>query len=141
LTLRKSQGSKGFDLTNVPGGEVKAGTTHVGEISRFLPVTSCDDIEQVAYPTASLEREGLVTSPPEQITVKCPGCGRTYTDWWRPSINLTLDRFDEAYVEEATSATCPSCGLRISLEALIVRDDGVWSFSDADKGAPATDDS
>lgn len=32
----------------------------------------------------------------------CPACGRVYSDWWRPSINLDLDDFDDAHLAEAT---------------------------------------
>jgi len=36
-----------------------------------------------------------MTSPPEEISVKCPGCGKLYQDWRRPSINRTLgEKFD-----------------------------------------------
>jgi endogenous inhibitor of DNA gyrase (YacG/DUF329 family) len=69
-----------------------------------------------------------MTSPPEQIEVQCPRCKTLYVDWWRPSINLTLEDFDDAYLEEATTVTCPSCGFRVSLETLVVRTDGIWEF-------------
>jgi hypothetical protein len=72
-----------------------------------------------------------MTSPPEQIEVQCPSCRAIYVDWWRPSINLTLDDFDEEYIQEATTAVCPRCGLRVSLGALIVREDGIWEFREA----------
>jgi len=32
-----------------------------------------------------------MTSPPETITVRCGGCGGTFRDWVRPSVNLDLD--------------------------------------------------
>ena len=37
-----------------------------------------------------------------------------------------LDDFDEEYLEEATSVTCPHCKHRMSVEVLIVDEDGVW---------------
>ena len=66
-----------------------------------------------------------MTSPPEDITIKCPKCGHVYKDWWRPSINLGLDDFDEAYLIEATTSTCPKCGFRIEHSALMVGKDRV----------------
>ena len=38
-----------------------------------------------------------MTSPVETIKVKCPGCGKTYKDWHRDSINLALDDFDDGF--------------------------------------------
>ena len=71
-----------------------------------------------------------MTSPPEQITVECPGCGQSYRDWWRPSINLALDDFDEEYLDQASSATCDHCGMKVCLDTLIVRvEDGTWAIS------------
>ena len=67
-----------------------------------------------------------MTSPPEEISVKCPGCGKVYEDWWRASINLSLgEDFDDTYLDEATSSTCPDCGHKVLHGALIVREDGV----------------
>ena len=63
-----------------------------------------------------------MTSPPESITVNCPLCGCEYQDWWRPSVNLDLEDFDPAYLEECSSATCPRCGLRVPLATLTVQD-------------------
>lgn len=68
----------------------------------------------------------LMTMRPEQITVVCPNCGRRYTSWYRPSINLQLDHFTPEYVEEMSTATCPKCGHRVGLSVLVVREDGVW---------------
>ncbi len=70
-----------------------------------------------------------MTSPPRDITVKCHNCGRAYQDWWRPSINLGLDSFDEAYVSEATTSTCPHCGLRVRHDALVVDREGVFQLT------------
>ncbi len=66
-----------------------------------------------------------MTSPPEDIIVECPDCGLVYEDWYRPSLNLDLDDFDEEYVREASTATCPSCHRLVEIGTLIVQDD-IW---------------
>ena len=71
-----------------------------------------------------------MSSPVEDIEVLCPACDVLYTDWHRRSLNLDLDNFDEAYIEEASTATCPDCGHRVELDLLIVRMDGVWATSE-----------
>lgn len=60
-----------------------------------------------------------MTSPPEDITVRCPSCGRLFEDWYRPSVNLQLDDFDEEYMREATTATCPECRTQTPLVAAL----------------------
>lgn len=70
-----------------------------------------------------------MTSPVREIEVKCPQCGRVYQDCYRPSINLTLDDFDEEYLERATTSTCPECGHKVRYNVLTVREGGVWEFS------------
>ncbi len=67
-----------------------------------------------------------MTMPPENITVVCPKCGKTYEDWYRASMNLQIDDFDEDYIEEASTATCPHCGYKVHLDVLVVADDGSW---------------
>ncbi len=67
-----------------------------------------------------------MTSPPEKITVCCPACGKDYEDWYRASINLGLDDFDNEYIQEATSSKCKHCDHVVKHDSLIVRDDGVW---------------
>ena len=67
-----------------------------------------------------------VTSPPEKITVYCPSCGKDYEDWYRASINLELDDFDDEYLEEATSSKCKHCGHVVKHDSLIVGEDGIW---------------
>ncbi len=62
-----------------------------------------------------------MSSQPQSITVCCPKCNLTYEDWWRPSINSNLDSFEDDYIEEATSATCPRCKTKIALPALLVK--------------------
>jgi endogenous inhibitor of DNA gyrase (YacG/DUF329 family) len=68
-----------------------------------------------------------VTSPSQTIRVRCPRCGHEYDDWYRASINLDLDDFDEAYLREASTATCPSCGHIVELDTLVASGD-VWEF-------------
>lgn len=65
-----------------------------------------------------------MTSPPEEITIVCPGCDHPYRTWWRPSLNLSLDSFSEEYITQVTSGRCPECGLVVDLDALIVDEDG-----------------
>jgi hypothetical protein len=83
--------------------------------------------------TAASEYVAAVTSPPEQITVRCHGCNTVYKDWRRASINLSLgEDFPDEYIEECGTATCPACGLRVNLGGLIVRSEEpgteVWEF-------------
>jgi DNA-directed RNA polymerase subunit RPC12/RpoP len=73
-----------------------------------------------------------MTSPVEEIEVRCPKCGQVYSDWYRPSINLTLDDFDDEYVEAASTSTCPKCGHKVRHSVLTVGADGVWTFSEGD---------
>lgn len=76
-----------------------------------------------------------MTSPIETVTVTCPDCGENYEDWYRASINLSLDDFDQAYVDEASSATCPECGFMVRFEALVVDEDGSFTAPEgAQKG-------
>jgi predicted RNA-binding Zn-ribbon protein involved in translation (DUF1610 family) len=67
-----------------------------------------------------------VTKPEEDVTVECPNCGTIYTDWWRPSINASLDpemAADREYMEAASTATCPDCGWTVGFEVLIASRD------------------
>ena len=73
-----------------------------------------------------------MTTPPEKITVEYPECSAVYGDWFRASMNLMLDDFDEDYIDEASSATCPNCGHRVDLDVLIIEEDGVWRSRDRD---------
>jgi len=45
-----------------------------------------------------------------------------------------LEHFDEEYLEEATTSTCPECGHKVRHNVLTVREDGVWEFSGDDEG-------
>jgi DNA-directed RNA polymerase subunit RPC12/RpoP len=76
----------------------------------------------------SVNQDCDMKSPPREITVICPKCWAEYRDWIRPSINLALDDFDEEYLDQATSATCPKCMHKVSIDVLIVREDGVWEL-------------
>ncbi len=69
-----------------------------------------------------------MTSPPKDIKVLCPRCDIEHDDWMRGSINLELDDFDEEYVDQATSSTCPECKFKVYHQSLIVRKDGVWEM-------------
>ena len=69
-----------------------------------------------------------MTSPPRKIRVRCPECETRYEDWYRPSINLALDDFDEEYLRQATTATCPECGHMVDPGSLVVRADGTWEL-------------
>ncbi len=66
-----------------------------------------------------------MTSPAERIDVRCPACATVYETWRRASINTDLDPAlaDPAYLEEATTGTCPACEHRVNLGALIVHGD------------------
>ena len=68
-----------------------------------------------------------MTYPIEEITVQCPNCGHLYQDWTRASVNLDLDDFDEEYLEQCETATCPECHYKIDLDLFIV-EDGVFKF-------------
>src|SRR6516162_9121376 len=59
-----------------------------------------------------------MSSPCELITVFCP-CGALYRDSWRPSMNLSLDDFDDEYIERMSSTTCPNCGLVTRMGTLL----------------------
>jgi predicted RNA-binding Zn-ribbon protein involved in translation (DUF1610 family) len=67
-----------------------------------------------------------MTSPVTTVQVRCPQCGNLYEDWYRAPLNLTLDDFDDEYVQEATTATCPTCGTVVHFPSLIVDVEGVW---------------
>lgn len=70
-----------------------------------------------------------MTSPVQQITVQCPGCGSRYQTQYRVSINRTLDpQMDDAYVREMTTGTCPECRTVVELGGLIVEADGSWTL-------------
>ncbi len=47
-------------------------------------------------------------------------------------MNLDLDDFDDAYVEEASTATCPACGHKVQISNLIVEEGGRWVLSESD---------
>ena len=75
-----------------------------------------------------------MTSPPEEITVECPKCGNLYEDWYRASVNLDLDDFDEEYLDQCSSATCPECQHKVNLDVLVV-EGGVFQM-----GSPEPED-
>lgn len=63
-----------------------------------------------------------MTMPIENITVQCPNCDRQYKDWYRGSINLDLDDFDEEYLYQCSSAVCPHCQHKVYFHNLIFKD-------------------
>lgn len=74
--------------------------------------------------------ERIMTSPVEEIIVHCPNCGFLYRDWMRPSINLSMDSFDDDYIDQATSSTCPECNFKVYHQSLIVNQAGVWEIEE-----------
>lgn len=78
-----------------------------------------------------------MTSPIENITVRCPKCGHLYEDWLRRSLNVDLDPWvTDEYAQRAFTATCPECHHVVDLGGLVVRDN-VWTVGTADDDAPA----
>ena len=70
-----------------------------------------------------------MTMPLERIRIKCPQCGNIYKDCYRPSINFTLADYDDDFIEEATTSTCPHCNLKVHHNTLVVsKKNGVWNF-------------
>ena len=59
--------------------------------------------------------------------------------WYRASINLMLDDFEDDYLREATTATCPSCSYTVDFGGLMVRPDGVFEVElpgESDEASP-----
>jgi hypothetical protein len=62
------------------------------------------------------QERAKLTSPPQQIEIECPACGRVYEDWHRASISLDLEGWDagdpeiRAYLRECSTGTCRHCG-------------------------------
>lgn len=70
-----------------------------------------------------------MTSPVEEVTVRCPGCGHVYRDWFRASVNLALDDFDDDYLRQCSTATCPRCATVTGFDSVVVADDAeTWLF-------------
>ena len=69
-----------------------------------------------------------MTSPVDEIEVECPNCATVFRTWYRASMDLTLDAFDDVYIKAATVKTCANCGYQIALGALIIRRRGVWEL-------------
>jgi len=70
-----------------------------------------------------------MTTPIEQINVECSGCGHRYEDYHRRSMNLALDDFDDDYLEQMSTTTCPECGVKRSIGSLVVGEvDNTWIF-------------
>jgi hypothetical protein len=73
-----------------------------------------------------------MTSPVQRITVECPRCHEEFEDWYRASINLNIEHFDDDYIRQASTATCPSCELVVELGTLVV-DGDVWRIGPLDE--------
>lgn len=70
-----------------------------------------------------------MTSPAEEVDVRCPGCGHEWRDWTRASVNLDLDPWADAeYLEECSTATCPECGVRSQIADVLVVDGETWRW-------------
>jgi hypothetical protein len=78
-----------------------------------------------------------MTSPPREVEVCCPNCALQYVDWYRPSLNLDLDDFDESYIDTATSAVCPNCQHKVYFEHLTVRDGVFYTNEGGESDAAA----
>jgi DNA-directed RNA polymerase subunit RPC12/RpoP len=68
-----------------------------------------------------------MTSPIKEIGIICPKCRHQFEDWQRLSVNLDLDDFDDAYLDECSSAVCPNCSFKIYFDSLTVKD-GIFQF-------------
>ncbi len=62
-----------------------------------------------------------MTSPRRKIRIKCPQCGKKYSDWYRSSINLTLEDWAEEDLERATTSMCPHCSFKVCHDVLVVK--------------------
>ncbi|MEI8194813.1 MAG: PD-(D/E)XK nuclease family protein [Phycisphaerae bacterium] len=71
-----------------------------------------------------------MSSPCRDITVLCPSCGKPFESWFRDSLNLQMDHFDDEYIRSVNVKTCPHCKAEVHLSSLIVGEDGVWRFAD-----------
>lgn len=69
-----------------------------------------------------------MTSPIEEILIECPQCHTQFKAWRSPSINLQLDNFSEQCIDQMSSAVCPECKQKISLDCLVVEKDGAWTI-------------
>lgn len=67
-----------------------------------------------------------MTTPPQEITVKCPKCGKVFKDWYRSSVNLMIDDFDDDDIDECSSAICPLCGYKVEFDTLVVDREGTF---------------
>jgi hypothetical protein len=63
-----------------------------------------------------------MASPIEKVTVHCPECDCVYEDWYRASLDLNRDNFDNEYLDQCSSAVCPACKHKVYFDNLIVTD-------------------
>jgi hypothetical protein len=80
---------------------------------------------------AGASQEKPMTSPIEEIQIECPKCRALFKSYYRASMNLSMDSFDQNYIEEMSTATCPQCRHRMALNSLIVNGDGTWQVAQA----------
>ena len=71
-----------------------------------------------------------MTGPVEEVTVECPKCGHSYSTFYQGSMNLELDDFDQEYLRDMSTGTCPDCGGVVELGSLVVESDGTWRWPD-----------
>ena len=50
-------------------------------------------------------------------------------------MNLELDSFDDESLEDASSATCPVCGLKVRIDDLVTEVSGTWTTPEAAQAA------
>ena len=55
-----------------------------------------------------------MTSPPKEITVECPKCGRFYEDWYRASVNLDLDSLMTSILKVAQPQSAPTVSTKLT---------------------------
>ena len=65
-----------------------------------------------------------MTSPIEQIEIECPTCFHRFKTYHRASINLNLGDMTEEDVQRSHTKQCPACKATMSLDTLVVDEDG-----------------
>ena len=67
-----------------------------------------------------------MTSPIDDILILAPAAATSIKDWYRASMNLGMDDFDDEYLDDASSAKCPDCGHKVVIDTLIVDHEGIY---------------
>jgi DNA-directed RNA polymerase subunit RPC12/RpoP len=61
-----------------------------------------------------------MTTPIEFMRVTCPQCGHLYETQYRASMNRTINpEFSDEYIEQMSRGTCPRCGFKVALGAIV----------------------